>query len=437
MRTRALASLLALLDGVNASVFRRQLLSSEASGASDQPLGVKEPGRPQFNLWLVLPLTVGFLAIMTITWIGLCYRRYRKQRRSRELMVQSPVLDLPCSEPYESNEQPKSAPSSEGWHTLSLDTNAKPFGLDQTFRVPPRSNEVDTCLPTLLEGLDLAGKRIPTRNLHIKATLSTGASGEVWLAQYKGRRVAVKQLLRTNERTAKDVKNFVEEIILSASLNHLHVVSFIGVAWSSPENLSMVMEYCPMGDLRRFLVESGRLLSWSRDKIRMAVGIAQALRYIHGRDSPIIHRDLKPKNILLTDTLEAKISDFGLSRTRREGFMTAGVGTPYWIAPEILEGKRYTELADIYSFGVVLSELDTCKTPFSDVVTAEGKKPKPLQILHWVLDGRLSPSFTDKCPRWIRSVGMQCLQHDPGLRPTAAELTQVLWVDVRHRIYTL
>ncbi|EEY57456.1 protein kinase [Phytophthora infestans T30-4] len=78
--------------------------------------------------------------------------------------------------------------------------------------------------------------------------------------------------------------------------------------------------------------------------------------------------------------------------------MTAGVGTPYWIAPEILEGKRYTEQADIYSFGVVLSELDTCKMPFSDVVTAEGKKPKPVQILHWVLDGRLSPTFSDKCP---------------------------------------
>ncbi|KAI9981744.1 hypothetical protein PInf_009509 [Phytophthora infestans] len=251
-------------------------------------------------------------------------------------------------------------------------------------------------MPTLLESPPLMGKRIPIQSLVFKTTLSTGASGEVWLAQLKGQRVAVKQLLQTNERTLKDVKDFVDEIRLSASLGHQHVVSFIGVAWSRVDNVAMVMEFCPMGDLRRFLAESGRWLSWSRDKIRMAIGIAQALRYLHEREPPIIHRDLKSKNILLTDTLEAKISDFGVSRSRKDGFMTAGVGTPYWIAPEILEGKRYTEQADIYSFGVVLSELDTCKMPFSDVVTAEGKKPKPVQILHWVLDGRLSPTFSDK-----------------------------------------
>ncbi|POM61383.1 TKL/DRK protein kinase, partial [Phytophthora palmivora] len=296
---------------------------------------------------------------------------------------------------------------------------------------------MDEILPKLVACPDLVDKRISIQSLHYKVTLSNGASGEVWLGQLNDQQVAVKQLLRTYEHTLKDVDEFVDEIVWTASLSHLHIVSFIGVAWSSLDNVAMVMEYCPMGDLKRFLAESGRLLSWSRDKARMAVGIAQALRYIHERKPPIIHRDLKSTNILLTETLETKISDFGVSRSRKHGFMTAGVGTPYWIAPEILEGKRYTEQADIYSFGVVLSELDTCKMPFSDVLTAEGKKPKPFQILHWVLEGRLTPAFSEDCPRWIRSVGTQCLQHDPGLRPTAAELTQVLWTDVRHRIYTL
>ncbi|KAE9194838.1 hypothetical protein PF005_g17530 [Phytophthora fragariae] len=333
------------------------------------------------------------------------------------------------------------SPSSERWHTLSFD--AKPLGLAETYRVPPRSDEPKINSTDILSRLwtspELAGRRLSSRSLRFKATLSSGASGEVWLAVYRGQQVAVKQLLRTNELTLKDVQSFADEILLTARLSHPHIVAFVDVAGSSVDNLVMVMEFCPMGDLRRFLRESGRLLSWSRDKIRMAVGIARALRYNHGRDPPIIHRDLKSMNILLTETLAAKLIDFGVSRTCEDGVgtMTAGVGTHYWIAPEILEGKRYSQQADIYSFGVVLSELDTYRTPFADVVTLEGKKPKPVQILHWVLDGRLSPAFSQRCPHWIRLVGRQCLEHDPDLRPTAAELTLMVSSDARHRIYTL
>uniref|UniRef100_H3G576 Protein kinase domain-containing protein n=1 Tax=Phytophthora ramorum TaxID=164328 RepID=H3G576_PHYRM len=90
----------------------------------------------------------------------------------------------------------------------------------------------------------------------------------------------------------------------------------------------------------------------------------QALGYLHACTPPVIHRDLKSNNVLLTDKLEPKVIDFGVSRGLVDLTMTAGVGTPYWTAPEILEGKRYTEKADIYSFGVVLSELDTGKIPY-------------------------------------------------------------------------
>ncbi|RLN59240.1 hypothetical protein BBJ29_003733 [Phytophthora kernoviae] len=61
--------------------------------------------------------------------------------------------------------------------------------------------------------------------------------------------------------------------------------------------------------------------------------------------------------------------------------MTAGVGTPYWTTPKVLEGKRYTEQADIYTFGVVLSELDTCEIPYHDALSADDKKLKTFQLL--------------------------------------------------------
>jgi mitogen-activated protein kinase kinase kinase 7 len=129
---------------------------------------------------------------------------------------------------------------------------------------------------------------------------------------------------------------------------------------------------------------------------------------------------------LLTEQLEAKVIDFGVSRGRLDNTMTAGVGTPYWTAPEVLEGRRYTEQADIYSFGVVLSELDTSKIPFHDVVTAEGRKEKPFRILQRVMSGSLRPSFSEDCPPRILRVGAACCQQDPAHRPSAAQLVRML-----------
>ncbi|KAG3249798.1 hypothetical protein PI124_g5528 [Phytophthora idaei] len=188
----------------------------------------------------------------------------------------------------------------------------------------------------------------------------------------------------------------------------------------------MALEYFPMGDLQSYLQRNGDLMSWPRDKIHIAVGTATALQYLHSRTPPLIHRDLKSKNILLTRTLEAKLIDFGVSRARQEYSMTAGVGTPYWTAPEILEGKRYTEQADLYSFGVVLSELDTCKLPYHDALTPDGNKPKPVQILADVMAGMLRPSFSEECPGRIRRIGVACCQQDPTRRPSATQVVKML-----------
>ncbi|KAG6583245.1 TKL/DRK protein kinase [Phytophthora cinnamomi] len=95
-------------------------------------------------------------------------------------------------------------------------------------------------------------------------------------------------------------------------------------------------------------------------------------------------------------------------------------------APEILEGKRYDEKADIYSFGVVLSELDTCKIPFSDALTEDGSKAKPFQILQSVMSGTLLPRFSSDCPQSILQIALSCLKLDPTDRPTARQLVQHL-----------
>jgi mitogen-activated protein kinase kinase kinase 7 len=145
--------------------------------------------------------------------------------------------------------------------------------------------------------------------------------------------VAAKRLLQTKDQKAEHVQAFAQEIELGASLVHPNIVEFIGVAWNSLNNLVMVLEFFPMGNLQSYLHKNADLLSWARDKIHMAIGVAQALEFLHARSPPLLHRDLKSNNILLSDELEPKLIDFGVTRDIVDLTMTAGVGTPYWTAP--------------------------------------------------------------------------------------------------------
>ncbi|KAL3660803.1 hypothetical protein V7S43_014205 [Phytophthora oleae] len=380
-----------------------------------------------FEKLLLIPIVLGAVVIVALIWLGFYCKKKRRQRAHKE------------SETSTTEETPYIAPPPK-----SFDTTARPTlavsedmmttytGADQTIQFPAGyerefvSAGSNTTLKVLLVSESLVGRRIPLDSLLFEKVLSKGASGEVWICEYAGQKVAAKRLLQTKESKAEDVHEFALEIELNAHLQHPNIGAFIGAAWSSLNNLTMVIEYFPLGDLQRYLKKNSDLLSWAKDKIYMAIGVARALEYLHGYSPPIIHRDLKSKNILLTRQLEAKVIDFGVSRGRLDNTMTAGVGTPYWAAPEILEGKRYSEQADIYSFGVVLSELDTCKIPFHDCVGTNGKKAKPFHILQEVMSGTLRPSFSRDCPPRIRRIGVACCQHDPARRPTATQLVQLL-----------
>ncbi|KAL4124223.1 hypothetical protein PRIC2_010060 [Phytophthora ramorum] len=363
-----------------------------------------------FNKVLLVPIILGILVVLGGGLGWFCWKRRAKTN-----------ADKSATAAYEL----------EGEHYVGVATpelSLHPMTTTQgsTISSHYESAGSNKTLKVLLGSEHLRGKRIPFESLSFERALSKGASGEVWVCAYNGQKVAVKRLLQSKEQKAENVQAFAEEIDLSASLVHPHIVEFIGVAWNSLNNLVLVLEFFPRGNLQSYLQQHGDLLSWARDKIHMAIGVAQALEYLHARTPPLIHRDLKSNNILLTDKLEPKLIDFGVSRGTVDNTMTAGVGTPYWTAPEILEGKRYTEQADIYSFGVVLTELDTCKIPYSNAATEGGGKPKPFQILQDVMAGKLRPSFSEDCPPRIKRVGLRCLAVDPAGRPTAHELIQEL-----------
>lgn len=407
---------------------------SEMSKTTSATSSDKDGG---FNAVLIAPILAGVLVVVGLIALFVFAKR-KRQRNIEGDALEDSLIYLDTCRP-DSLKQDNAAESEfahgDGSTAKTLDDTltVSHKGVDKTIKFNSSTSSAsdfgsgpNSTLQILLNSEGLIGKRIPYDSLSFKKSLSKGACGEVWLGEYEGQQVAIKRLLQIKSHRADEVEEFAREIELSASLVHPNIVSFIGVAWNSLSNLVMALEFFPMGDLQEYLAKNGDLLSWPRDKIQIAVGVGRALEYLHCRSPPLIHRDLKSKNILLTSRLEAKLIDFGVSRDRQEYSMTAGVGTPYWTAPEVLEGKRYTEQADIYSFGVVLTELDTSKVPYHDALTAEGKKPKPFQILTDVMAGMLRPSFSENCPSRIRRIGVACCQHDPIRRPTAAQVADML-----------
>ncbi|RQM30155.1 hypothetical protein B5M09_001921 [Aphanomyces astaci] len=267
----------------------------------------------------------------------------------------------------------------------------------------------------------LCSRRLPYSSVVQTRMVSKGAFGEVWVGSLDGVTVAIKKVLDAKRNDVEELECFAEEIRLLASLSHPNIVTFIGFAWNTLQNLCCVVEYMQHGDLGSYLA-AHQEAKWD-DKLVLAVGIARALAYLHAlTPNKIIHRDLKAKNVLVSDQLDAKLSDFGISKERTtDETMTAGVGTTYWTAPEVLSGHRYSELADVYSFGCVLNELDTHNIPYANM-----KGVPALTIVQRVTTMGLRPTFNDTCPKLIKDLAERCLATNPRDRPTAIEIVRLI-----------
>ncbi|EQC37229.1 TKL protein kinase [Saprolegnia diclina VS20] len=291
----------------------------------------------------------------------------------------------------------------------------------------------DTTSLGLLSDPELLAVRIDYQEVQEIQLISRGGFGEVWSGIYLGRPVAIKRLL-PEKRTWDDAMNFAMEIKMMTRLNHPKIVEFIGAAWSNALSIQAICEYMNCGDLKSLLDRSstkndanGTVLTWANIKLHLAIDVADALVYLHSLNPKFIHRDLKSRNILIDAENGAKLSDFGISRNRNlEDTMTAGVGTCRWMAPEVIQGAHYDEAVDIYSFGCVLSEMDTCNVPYFDATHTNGSKLQDHAIMAGVVQGTLKPSFTKDCPKEIVAIAVACLETDPKKRPTSTQLSYLL-----------
>uniref|UniRef100_M4B2U1 Protein kinase domain-containing protein n=1 Tax=Hyaloperonospora arabidopsidis (strain Emoy2) TaxID=559515 RepID=M4B2U1_HYAAE len=191
------------------------------------------------------------------------------------------------------------------------------------------------------------------------------------------------------------------------------------------------MEYLKRGDVLS-LLRSSIALAWSDPLLKIATDVAQGVSYLHNCDPPLVHRDLKSSNLLCTRTYSCKVSDFGESKRQLlpgKLFSTI-VGTPYWLAPEILREERYDMQVDCYSFGVILVELETRHEPYHDLP----KNYTTIDIMMSVSRGALRPTIPVSCSPCRRKLITRCLDNDPRRRPKMTEILYALQHEVRQEL---
>ncbi|KAG2491381.1 hypothetical protein HYH03_010173 [Edaphochlamys debaryana] len=273
--------------------------------------------------------------------------------------------------------------------------------------------------------------RVDPAQLEVGEPLGDGAFGEVYEGRYQGEPVAIKSLkqlsapagtFRDGADHSDDLRDaLLQEIAIMKSLRpHERVATFIGTTTGRDGAICLVMDRYPT-TLQDCLCNTRRPLD-ARARFRIALQIAQGLRFLHG--NKVVHRDLKPDNVLLTHNREAKLADFGLSRVLRAGegggggMGSTGAGHPYWTAPEVIQRKPYNEKADVYSWGVIMYQLATWEHRLDEAL---GQRTR----LFWQRAAGSygqAPRLTSHLPSGlsapVRSLLLACLDDDPLRRPT-------------------
>ncbi|XP_030588891.1 proto-oncogene tyrosine-protein kinase Src isoform X2 [Archocentrus centrarchus] len=274
----------------------------------------------------------------------------------------------------------------------------------------------DVCpvLKPQTQGLAKDAWEIPRESLRLDVKLGQGCFGEVWMGTWNGTtQVAIKTL----KPGTMSPEAFLQEAQVMKKLRHEKLVQLYAVV--SEEPIYIVTEYMGQGSLLDSLKgEMGKVLRLPQ-LVDMAAQIASGMAYVERMN--YVHRDLRAANILVGDNLVCKVADFGLARLIEDNEYTARQGAKFpikWTAPEAALYGRFTIKSDVWSFGILLTELAT-----------KGRVPYPGMVNREVLDqverGYRMPCPAE-CPESLHDLMLSCWRKEPEERPTFEYLQSFL-----------
>lgn len=252
--------------------------------------------------------------------------------------------------------------------------------------------------------------------INLDVILGHGTFAEVFLGEdAKGNKYAVKRIHKSRLSKASNRKLLESETAILRVLDHPNIVKLIDIVIDG-DYTNLVLEYCNGGDLGTYISRNSPMEEFRISYF--AASIADGLQYLRARN--IIHRDLKPQNILLHSSDESgslpvlKIADFGFARYLKQDMAATFCGSPLYMAPEVLEGESYNELADLWSVGVIVFQCLTGKTPF---------RAGSIQALQQLLKSTGGSFYIpDTCSTELRDLLQLLLRVDPHQRCTFEQL---------------
>ncbi|PHT50255.1 hypothetical protein CQW23_10002 [Capsicum baccatum] len=250
-----------------------------------------------------------------------------------------------------------------------------------------------------------------------------------------GKELAVKILKQSEDA----VREFVLEIEIIIALSHKNIISLFGFCFED-NRLLLVYDFLSRGSLEENLHGNNKdplVFGW-KERYKVAVGVAEALEYLHGRDDqPVIHRDVKSSNILLCDDFEPQLSDFGLAKwattTSSHITCTDVAGTFGYLAPEYFMYGKVNDKIDVYAFGVVLLELLSGRKPISSNCP-KGQESlviwaKPILTsgkYAQLLDPQLSSDYDCELVERMVLAAALCIRRAPRARPQMSIVSKLL-----------